>query len=208
MNHLSKAVLSRALLIVAFVLFSVAEAFSQKVIIDKTTDTYRKIITSETDWYELGQYHKASLCYFCFKDSISFYILDINWDIVDRGVSTEVEEGYKLFFKQQSGNITELVCLGDKLDMKKETSFIRILGFLPPDIVIKTHTLYYLTESQAESLLKDPVIKMRIEFRDQYYDLDRLRKNGTFPFSDYFSKAYNTIKKARETTKTGPYDNF
>lgn len=208
MNHLSLAVLSRALLIVAFVSFSIVEALSQKVIIDKTTDTYRKIITSETVWFGSAQAHKSSLCYYKYKDSISYFVMDVDWG-VDGDINRKVEEGYCLLVKQQSGNLMEIECAGGREDIKSKIPFINaVRGIYLPVVDIKVHALYLFTEDQIVSLIKDPATKMRVEFINQYCDIECLKKNGISPFSEYLQKAYMAIKTARETTKTGLYDNF
>lgn len=199
--------LSKMLFLVVVLLTSIINCFSQKVIIDKTTDTYRKIITDEVDWYGLGQDNKATLCYYTYKDSVSYYIIDIDWNVERK----EAEAGYKLLLKQKSGDIMEVDCvLGRKNLKEKVNPFFMLMsgGNKLPSVEIHVNACYYLTESQVISLIKNPVVKMRVEFTNEYYDIDCLKKNGTSPFSEYLNRAYLAIKTARDTKKTGLYDNF
>lgn len=117
-----------------------------------------------------------------------------------------IHEGYKMLLKQASGNIMELTCVyGEHKDVAR-------FSFLHPlytDIEPYENSNFQLSRGQVESIVDDPVVKIRMEYNQGYFDIDPTTKTtGKSKFSEYIKAAYSEINNALETKKTGLYDGF
>lgn len=170
---------------------------AQKVIADKTTSEGRFILTSMVNC-SLIDNDKGALNYFSYGDGEVFQLL-----MVFSGRGITIKEGYKLLFKQKSGNIMELTCFSG--ERKQEIYRVPLLWVY--DVATFEDANYWLTREEVESIISDPVYKMRVEYHNGYFDIGLRNEYGS-RLSIFIEKAYKEINKALQTKKTGLYDGF
>ncbi len=187
-------------LICAFTAFFCAspQLSAQKVYADKTTSEGRTILTKESEYIGAGRDDMISLNYFSHGDTEIFQ-LHIAFDESNK----QIKEGYKMLLKQESGNIIELTChSGERKDDIQLVPFIWLY-----DVTSFEDTNYLLTREQVQSIIDDPIRKMRVEYHQGYFDIGVWSASGS-KFSSFIEKAYKAINEALETKKTGLYDGF
>ena len=174
-------------------------SFAQTIKGDKTTDEGRKIMMESKKYYGTDRDDKMALHYISHGDA-EVFLLDLDFD--ESGKT--IEAGYKMLLKQSSNNIMELVCVqGDHNTRYNMTPFVWALG-----IIHTEKGQYLLTREEVESIIHDPVVKIRVEYQWGYFDVntsDLVRKSK---FSYMVEKMYNRINDALENQKTGLYDGF
>lgn len=172
---------------------------AQKVRVDKTTAEGRTILTKESDYYGPGRDDKVSLNYFSQGDT-EVYQLKIDFDESGK----RIKEGYKMLLKQQSGNVMELTCLsGGRKDNVVLVPFVWIY-----DVESFQDANFLLSREQVLSLIDDPVMKLRMEYHEGYFDVDLKSSGGGSKLSSFIERAYKEIENALQTKKTGLYDDF
>lgn len=191
-----------SILIIDLLLLSAPHLYSQNIRIDKTTSEGRTILTKSKDFGGMGRYDKLSLHYLCEGRNESFLMV-FDFDEIGKNIY----EGHKLLLKQASGRIMELTCLYGAHKDAAKFSFVHPLY---TDIEPYDNTNFILSREEVESLIADPVVKIRIEYNQGYFDIfiSPDKATGISIFSELIRGSYYEINNALETKKTGLYDGF
>ena len=189
------------LFLLSVLLFSPVVVSAQSIYADKTTSAGRKILLDEKRYHGTSRGDEISLNYFSStEDGSEFFLLIMDFD----DIGNDVQDGYKLLLKQQSGNIMELTCSATAYDLKANPTLSNIMN-----VDLSKDANYLLTREQVESIISDPVVKLRVEHKYGYTDIDQMNSMPhRSKFSNYIEGAYKLINDALQNKKTGLYDNF
>ena len=181
--------------------FSPTFASAQKIFADKTTAKGRMILVEGKRYIGSDRGDEIALSYYsATEDGSEAFILTMDFD----DIGNKVQDGYKLLLKQQSGNIIELTCSVAEYDIKFSP---RLNNFWHFDLSKDAN--YFLTREDIESIISDPVVKLRVEHKYGYTDIDQMNQMPKrSKFSNYVENAYKAIQDALQNKKTGLYDNF
>ena len=184
--------------LLALSLLSSMSLSAQTIYADKTTSEGRMILLEQQNvGPSSARKDEMSLNYFSSGET-EIFRLCIDFD----GIS-KIQEGYKILLKQESGNIIELTCA-------LATPSFKVIPFLW-EVKYAKDANFLVTREQVESMIADPVIKIRVEHSYGYTDIEQYAKSQIIKksrFSSYLKDAYNEINDALKNKKTGLYDDF
>ena len=189
------------LFLLSIALFFPTVVSAQKIMADKTTEKGRMILLEEKRYFGSDRGDEISLSYYSsVKDGGEVFVLTMDFD----EIGNKVQDGYKLLLKQQSGNFIELTCAVTEYGIKYNPTPMNIWN-----VDLSKDANYILTREQVESIISDPVVKLRVEHRYGYTDIDQMSQMPKrSKFSHYIEGAYKLIRDALLNKKTGLYDNF